>query len=380
MKNILIISAFFEPSSLVGAKRMSYFANFLKKYANISVIKLSNSFYSNISNKKLDDSLKIYEIESNYKNKYMQFFNWLNWKNKIEYVIKKENIDLLIFSGGPFFYFTLAPIIKMKYNINYVLDFRDPWFININYKSKKSLKDKIKIKAEKYPVEKASLIINVTSSLTEKYEKTYGNNDSGKFITVYNGYDESRLNKIIKKINVDFETFKLGIFGKFSYYKKSDVSILCSGIKKLSNKIQIKVYHIGRKEEYFIKQVKKYGLENQFKFCGIKDYKDGINFLQEMNALILNNRSKDALGTKIFDYLYLNKPILGFVDDNYLIDSFLSQYNNYFNVRSEERFVKALEKIKKKRILHLDYDLENKNLYSRKSQSEKLLNYLEDIF
>ena len=368
MSKILIISKDFLNNTVVGSKRVQYLADFLDKKNNIEPVILTKKNNDNM--KEFD--YKIYTFsEKNFKLNFGKIINIYQWFVKIIKVINNEtDIKLIYFSGGPFYYFIIAPIIKFLYKINYILDFRDPWYLNVD--------KNIIYYLQKWSIINSLYSVNVTKKLTKKYIKLYPKINKNKFITIMNGYDERNLKKIKEKKERSYDKIKLAIFGKFAAYRKEDVDLLIKTINYLKQKMDIQVFQIGNYEKYFINKVQQYNLESNIKFLGPMNYYKGMNILSDMDCFILNNRSKNALGTKIFDYIYLNKPILAFVDDDYLIHHFLTDFNNYYNVRNFKKLKNALSEIHDKNLNCLDDYLE-KDKYSRKEQFNKLYQYLKNI-
>lgn len=373
MSKILIIAKYFLDYKVVGSKRINYFADFLKEKKDLEPIILTEKEKS----PREEYQHELYFLkEGKDTNNLYKIIQILKWIKGIIKVIRVNEIKLIYFSGGPFYYFVLAPIIKLIFGIDYILDFRDPWSLN--------KKRNVIYYLQKIAIIHSMYTINVTERLTDEYRNLYPKIDRTKFMTIYNGYNDRNLKNIQREtINIDINKDKIniGIFGKFSTYNKNDVLVLLETLFDINKDIPLKIYHLGNIEEYFIEKTKEFNLEDKVVFLGSYEYLKGMKILSEMDCYILNNRSKNALGTKIFDYIYLNKPILGFVDEDYLINDFLSNFKNYFNVRSEEKLKKALNNIFDKNLTYLDRDLD-RNKYSRSHQFDilykKLVNYLDE--
>jgi glycosyltransferase involved in cell wall biosynthesis len=389
-KKILIVTFYTYPCNLIGAKRSSYLANFLSgKGIDVTILKADDeNYFNNIDFKlSLDSNIRIINVNNIIKLKsYKQTIIWYyTFKKMIKKLLKKEFFDYIFFSGDPFFYFPLGNYCYHKFGVNYILDFRDIW-VN-RFKKNLNWKGKIIQRFNKYFEEKslhnAKLIIHVTNSESNYYKQYYKYINKEKFKVIYNGFDEETLEKTLEKniesdnlnLTKNINYYNIGIFGKFSSYNTRHPEILINAIKELKKSIEIKIFHIGFKEGNFIQLVKKNNLEENFKFLGYKNYTEGIKILNNMDFFILNNHSEYALGTKIFDYFFLNKPILSFITPNSEIWKLLSRFRNTFLIQNSKDFISAINYLKK----CSDYSVINKeNLreFSRKYQMEYLYSQL----
>ena len=384
-KKILIITYYFYPSDLIGAKRTSYLANFLSnKGLDVTVLKADNeNYYNRIDNNLyVNSNIKIYNVNNIIKLKSFKesIFWFFSYKKEIQRLIIKEDYDLLYFNGDPFFYFSLGNYFFKKYNIDYILDFRDIW-VN-GFKTESNWKGNIvqffKRYFEKKAIKTAKIVFHCTEARTKIYHNHYKKFDNVKFMTVFNGFDESKLPELENKYVKKKDNFKIGIFGKFYYYDSEHSLILINAIKELKKIMKIKIYHIGTNEDDLIKLVKKNNLEENFEFLGYKNYTEGLKILNTMDFLILNNRADYELGTKIYDYFFINKPILSFITPNSEIWKLLSKFHNTFLIQTPEDFISAINYLKKVE----DYTVINKSeikKFSRKYQMEYLYSILKSL-
>lgn len=382
MKKIMIIAHYYHPFSLVGAKRVNYFVKYFKNHGIETVIvKADNRYYGEYVTHEETVETKTVSVEPN-KNifKVSSYLGWyFAYKKAAEEIIKKEHIDAVFITGGPFYYFNLGSYLKKKYNVPYILDFRDPWYRtdinNFNFNGK--ISNKINSFLEYKAVSKADLIVNVTESLTEEYKNRYSKIAPEKFTTIYNGYDDTINLDLTCKNPEDFkETLNLGIFGKFAYYNISHLDILFKTIKKLQPNLNknIMIYYLGTEQEILAK-AKEYSVRENIKYMGYVSYEEGMKLLAQMDGLIVNNRSKLELGTKIFDYIYLNKPIIAFSQAQSDMSKLARKFTNGFSVTNEKELEEALVKINNLPDKYLDTE-KQKSYYSRSIQANILLEYI----
>ena len=388
MKKILIAAHYFAPCSLVGARRPAYFADYLSnKGREVIVCKAHNRYYGNdVSGQSLErNNIQYINVEINeQKNSIINAIKWLiAYKREINEIIAEHKIDLIFISGGPFFYFLLGSFFKKKYGIPFVLDFRDPWYdreLEIGLKGK--IINIIKYFLEKKSLGNADLIINVTESLTKMCITRNPEKKRGRFVTIYNGYDDKLLNNnntTRLKDHFSEGDYKIGIFGKFSYYNIKHADILLESVSELMSELnkKITIYHLGSEEEYLIKKTE-LGLKDQFIYMGNREYNEGIEIMKNMDVMILNNRSKYALGTKVFDYMFINKPIIAFIEKESELGALLNKFGNGFTVQSKSEFKRFIKYIIDNNITCLDTNIDFRK-YSREFQAELMSDELKKI-
>lgn len=389
MKKILLISYYYPPFRGVGAKRIYSLSKLLSKNGHkVIVVKASDDGYG----EEVDESLagmdkNIQTISVNAKNNLVHnlFVNYLKFRKVVKDLITQDDIFLLILCGGPFYYFPIGKCINLKYSIPYILDYRDNLFIKSQNIFDELYKLVFKFFWDKPSLKYASYIINVTNQLTNLHRLENPQIEEKKFITIFNGYDDSysfkRKSESVQKEgeeSKEWDVLKVGIFGKFCYYESKDVEVLLSSLDNKAFKVEI--FQIGEEEKNFIEMVLKDGKEKNFKFLGYMNYEKGLQVLQEMDCFMLNSREPYELGTKIFDYIYLNKPIIAFTTPESEISGLLGSFDNSFLVFDEkENIADIFEKIYLLKEKVLDKNIKNIAKYSRSYQFEKLLNNIKKI-
>lgn len=386
MKKILIVSYYFPPYNGVGGHRSSFLSRFLvKKGYSVTVLKAANKNYHDIQDKNIYKKFKNINIvnidtENCFLNRYV--FNYFKFKNAIKKIFKENDISLVIFSGGPFYYFPLGRYFKKHYSIPYILDFRDNIFKKCETVSEYLYKKFFKIFWDKPSLKEASYIVNVTEQLTKFHREENPNIKKSKFITILNGYNDFLLHDKIKneiKKNKEKSILHVGIFGKFDYYSRENTETLISSLKNLNFKVII--HQIGGREERFITLVREHNLEDNFKFYGYQEYIQGLQILNHMDCFLLNVREGYELGTKIFDYIYLNKPIIAFSPDQGEVNKVLKKFKYGFclSQNNPEKLANVLKEIFNMENKLLDIDQRNIEKYSRTYQFEKLLVKIRQI-
>ncbi len=379
--NVLIVAPIFAPDKSVGAVRMSSLSAYLVD-KGISLYVLTNK-KQNVDNTihGIVEIREIVEAKGGGLIKRRQNFGNNQKKYSLEFIswCSCTKFDVVIVSGGPFYTFQIAEEAK-RLGIPCILDFRDPWILDIRefsdyFSPKKNLLKLIQLRAESSAVKAATAIVTVTETWKEKYCKHY-KKFKEKFVLIENGYDD-RLLKTIDLPNTENSGFTVGVFGKIFYYTKNYSMVFLSALKSYDK--DLSVLQIGDREADTDKLIKKIKLSPEIiKSTGFVDYVDGIKLLNGVDAFLIIDARKGAIGTKIYDYIYLNKPIIFVGPRNTVIANMVSKFENGFVCSSEDEVINAFNEIieNKKSYLALETRPES---FCRSRQNDKWLDLIEKI-
>jgi glycosyltransferase involved in cell wall biosynthesis len=296
-----------------------------------------------------------------------------------------SSYDWIIYSGGPYFYFSLGPFFAKKYAINYILDFRDLWVYESRNPRKILSKMYIKLLRkfhyikEKEAVKYAQFVITVSPSDKNRMLNAYVKYQS-KFYVIYNGYDDKKLIdfKVIPRNGNFNNPVNLMVFGKFMYYGEEASLVFFSTIENLyKNGKLVKIVHIGNREEEVDKMLMKFDLPFDLYECtGVCDYKKGMEILQSADIFISIYPVRSGLGTKIFDYIFHNKPVVLFGYKSSEIAIYFSQFENFYACETISEGSSIMTNIINKEFQILDSNIQP-YVYSRTHQWDKFIALLE---
>lgn len=392
--NCLILSHFFYPYANVGAKRMTALAIYLlKKHNRVYVIHANKREYGDsILTNELPCRIPTKELRKHYDNLFVGKItrNSLYWEI-IDPILKRKKIDMIFISGGPFNYFGLIPKIKKKYpSIKCVLDIRDvldgrettndkvSFLYKLNY-----FVDRI---TEKKAVRAADVCMTVTNSMNQLYKKRYPM-FADKFYNIQNGYDDITVkNETIERIRSfsgygqsDRNQLVVGVFGKYGTYDQRFYEILANAVQyfyKNGNTIIIKQF--GILENGLVQALKNRNLSELYQYIPTCGYDVDILELQKCDVTIASNFLKEALGTKIFDYIWINRPIIII---NYYDDSeqakIIKQFKNGLLCHDENGLINAFSRVMALYEKKLDDKIKAIDKYSRSNQFDKLFKLIE---
>lgn len=399
--NILIITHFFVPYGKVGAKRMTALAAFLiKKHENVYVLHANPEEYGNdtvpIPDCLVNSSIHNLNIEGFYQNPILKkMARPLQYWSRVKEILSKEHIRVVIISAGPFNYLSVVPKIKRAYpKIKCVIDFRDLLDGTQCHAGKPTILEKMGFildkRVERKAVRMADKCLMVSHMACKTYTDCYAE-DADKFLCIQNGYDDVTLGEdTIRKIeeiqdfsrgSVDNRITNIGVFGKYGFYDQRFYTVLVNAIKKMQeqgktiNLLQFGVHEKALEQE-FINQ----GILTQYKFIESQGYERDLVELQKCDATIATSYLKEALGTKIFDYIWINRPIITinpFRDGEQLI--LTRSFERGFPCVNEQELEDALVKVVALHDFFLDKDESKRKKYGRNHQFEMLYEVIQKI-
>jgi len=211
-----------------------------------------------------------------------------------------------------------------------IIDFRDPW-VNNPYNMKNKLKNYLEKKCESLIVKKADVVFANTTNFKKELTARYPNSKN-KIIYVPNGYDEQDFSDMLP---IAPSKNKLIISHAGLLYGKRDplpllevISMLYKTHPMIASKI---VFHqIGNIDlNYNFQQIiLNKGLKENFVFLGQIDHKSCLAHLAGSDVLlILQQGTKTQIPSKLYEYIYLEKPIIAITRHDGALAQLISTYN-----------------------------------------------------
>jgi len=346
LKKILILAYDFPPKKSVGAERPYGWYKYLSKYGveptviTIDQVHITSEQKNEISRKNTvvwtkphftfrDKFIEKYKHRYPLLRKFLSLFVFLgefisfrfDSKCSIYYksrsILKSNKFDLIIATGEPFILFKYASLISKEFNIPWIADYRDDWVQNhalanrhFLYRLVFKLRNKY---FEKLYLSNVSIILTVNKDIQDKIQ----NRLKEKPIKVLqNGFDIDLIlsNEILFQENFiisyagilyDFDYMKPFVmaFHKFmdSFNHPKDVFIMFYGLPNEQNRAYDDVANLQK------------DFPNNVKLMPYMVLSELIPELQKSSLflnLIAADPSKGYLGTKIYMYACLEKPII----------------------------------------------------------------------
>lgn len=436
MKNIIIIAYYFPPLNSSGIHRTIGFVKYLSsKGWNITILTLNKTEHCKDNkgkNYKLPVGVKIVRAieldyfklwdrikgKSKYKNtvKVKKNINEKNLKesnknhgnllNQISgifkipdsqsgwflpallktFVLKKPHV--IYSSAPPFTGHLLGLILKYRWNVPLVTDFRDPWRGNPFRSSIRGIPEKIDKILEEAVLRASDRIIANTEHMKKLFKVSYPF-VSNKIKTINNGYDPDDFLNIEEVRNVKTEKLLLvhpgGLYGN-----RNPMNFLYS-IRELIDEHRVEeicIYLIGNSEKFegfsIDEHVSKLKLDKYIKIMKPMTHKKILSIMKGADALILFSQgTKIQVPAKVFEYIGINKPIFAIVEESSATSQILKNIGKtqYLTLNSKVEIKKVLWKIysewRQNRLEDFDYMV--KNNYTREQLANKLIKILNSV-
>lgn len=333
----------------------------------------------------------------------IQFFSLTGPKasvyiNALRY-LKNNKVDVIIATGDPFILFRYASLLSDKFNIPWIADYRDPWSQKTPIQKNFFLKKWHSFFEKKYS-STSTRIVTVSEFLKQKISKTIPNK---KIEILQNGFDPEIKDKV-KDIDQEKEILNIGHIGTIYNWHPIEqfLNVLSQFLQQNQNyKIHLNFYGVNNEDG--IKKIvdKLFTLNNAVTFYP-KMANDLVLQAAAKNNLLLLFNYYSYMGTKIYDYLALNrKIILCFSDDpeanklkkkyydveelrgssTHLQQDLIQKVNSGVVVQDQDHLLKVLKDLYKEFATNgfiscSTYHIEE---YSRKNQVKELARIIKDI-
>ncbi|MBN8721522.1 MAG: glycosyltransferase [Acidobacteria bacterium] len=430
MKSVLVIAHDFPPFGGGGVLRVLKFTKYLPEFGwNPIVLSVDPTYYpvglldySLMS--EIPEQVKIYRTKtaiSAYKiketnKKENKKFNWRNilenfipdsfrviqdhgffWLPyalaKAQSIIQKENIQLIFTTSPPHNVHILGSILKKRYGLPWVADFRDGWTRNEMYTAKSQLRQQIDKVFERFIVNLADQIICVTPELAEDFYQDYPKVKK-KTSVIYNGFDPADFEKL-NKVEKDKNTFTLSHIGSLAAKPNRSPEIILQAVSSIAStnkefKENFRLEFVGPVLNLPLEEmITKYSLESICSVIGVVPHLRALEHMQKADALLLLTNHKQKFGDnailagKFGEYLFTANPILAVVSEGIAKD-IIENYDLGYVVSPDD-----LEKTKEF-LYELFYKWKNKSLpnnkdkgltslFNRKCSTEKLANIFNNL-
>lgn len=359
MTNILVIVYKFPPMGGVGTRRWAKFAKYLAK--NGYKVHILTSYYPYTdkltwNNDINSENIIIHTFKSKYPNfllkefnnkyinkikRYTQYFlsktlftidnaqyDAYNILSKAKEIILANNIKNVIASGHPVSINYISTYLKIDMPfINLIQDYRDNWndleiyqFGNKNGVKSFQQKEKIAFQ-EFFTLNYSDYIINVSDDLTNALKNKHKNLEK-KIITITNGYDEDDFLDIVNNESTDFSIIYAG---SLFNHRIDAINLLLDGILKLNDDFineNLKIYIYSNYDSSRLNNNYRTLINKNIFFYNLVSPEEILKIVSKKEyCLSINSKfASYAFGTKIFDYMGLDKKIIHISEGGQLFD------------------------------------------------------------
>lgn len=307
-----------------------------------------------------------------------------------EYVFNNidfSSVDLVYAIYSPHFTHQLAYEIKQKYNVPYILDYRDLWnnrVASVNYSP--GIKERIEdyfVKRNWRKWLKHSSLFTITSETWKEVLKAY---TSTTGIAVPNGFEESLLTKPSPS---DPSKFTITFAGNL--YPAQEITIFCDGFNQFlrsledSSLVVLKLVGVGEhRRPGILKEFKSKIPSENLQIIKKLPREDAFN--EQLASHILwypaFSNIRGWCSVKVYDYLATGRKILVAPGDNSTVDEIMRGEENASIAMNSNEVADQLNSwfslwVSKSSQMSRNIN-EGVRAYSRETQMLRLLNYLNE--
>lgn len=376
IKNILIVSPAFIPTATVGKARMVSLVKYLKANTDwdITVLQSNIDSYEQVTDDEPIEGVRIVEAKTvaGFKE------NAASFAAAFEAYVAESGIkfDAALISIGPYYTLPLVKTLK-KHGITTIIDYRDLWTKTYRRNENES---SLKLWVKSFFYEKPALkaadgVIVCVEGQKPVLESQYPFLKKKPVLCVMNGYDDAALSEVSSapKVAAD-EELAIGVFGKLEVYVGAqNMPWLAEKLGEFSKKTgkKVRMIHLGRPEDQARELLEANGVNYDSR--GFIKYIDGMKVLaEEADVFLAANDVMIGYGTKLFDYIYLNRPVLMCCPENSDLDRMVGGFENGYPFHTAEGLEDALNKMEQSGAKVLD-EAVNPTDYARSGQNKKFV-------
>jgi hypothetical protein len=205
-----------------------------------------------------------------------------------------------------------------------------------------------------------------------------------------NGYDNvtlspetiSRIQEFKSYERVDESKLSVAIFGKFGFYDSNYNAMLADQIRAMADGgYDVQIFQLGVQEDSLRAAMREAGVESHYHFVASDGYENDIIKLQKYDVTMTSNYLREAMGTKIFDYIFVGRPIITvipFYDSE--LGNLTRKFKNGFVCTNPKELHEAFAALCKLNPCALDEDFEKMKKYGRREQFDQLNHLIQESF
>jgi glycosyltransferase involved in cell wall biosynthesis len=276
----------------------------------------------------------------------------IGWKEialtKAEEIFAEHKIDAIFSTAPPYTDFLISRDLKDKFNVPYLMDYRDAWVDNPVLNFYLTPFHRKKARKIEYEALRASDAITVANrKMKEVLLSNYLFLDWNDVFILHHGYDPEDIEKakLLAANLVKPDTFTITYSGAF-YVGRSPKAIL-QAVKEAIAEVPelggcLDLNFIGILQKEYKKLVKKYKLEKNVTEEGYLPHTESVAHLLASDVLWMTMSDDLSAPGKLYEYFGTRKPILGLVPAKSHAEKLLTEYGNAKIIQPDD--VSAIKK------------------------------------
>lgn len=241
-----------------------------------------------------------------------------------EQICKTHDISLVYTSLPPFSACHIGYKIKSKYNIPWIVDYRDLWYGDVLREWIPSIRQKLELLLEKHYMRHADVIISVSEPKTKYLQKLHPQSKA-KWETITNGYDSEVFEPLLAIPRQKNEYINFVYTGRLFKNRKGyafaeALGQLCLENPELKNRVRVHILggvspEIQAQYDILLAQ---YDIKAMYNFTGDISYQKAMEAQVNADYLLLivdtGATSDGVIPGKLFEYIASRRPIFALTD------------------------------------------------------------------
>jgi glycosyltransferase involved in cell wall biosynthesis len=226
---------------------------------------------------------------------------------------KANQVKAICSTAPPFSSHLAAWWIARCLHLPWVADFRDPWLANPDLIYPTSCHRWLNARLESAIIHAADCITNISPHMQQDFVSRYLDRSPDTFLTIYNGFDPDDFMGI-RRERPQQKRVRILHNGTFSG-SRTPVPFLESLVQLRDNRLleDIEVYFVGASQHVIHTLIDVFALTPLVTILEYMPHRQSLQHLLDADLLLLVS-SGDAMTSKVFEYLAVQKPILAVVD------------------------------------------------------------------
>lgn len=301
-------------------------------------------------------------------------------------LVRKERFDTLLVSGEPFYLFRIGSILKEKFDLSWIADYRDDWSTNELQMAKsggfiRKWIAAIEANYEREWVGTAKAIISVSEPYTKRISDFIGKPG----ITIQNGFEEELLSLRTNELLEDFTLVYSGVL-----YPSQDINLVLGALEiAFCQNRSFRIIFLGAgfdvKERRRIDKLVPIKIRHLVSVTDRLPRNKALEILVKSHAFlgISYGEMKGIPSSKLYEYMGLQKPVLLCASDHDIMEEMLSDSGLGFFAESSETAILKIDQIKElysKGLINQFRDNSSVRItkFTRFEQLQKIVSVLND--
>ena len=311
---------------------------------DISIVRVGSKLEPTQIFKKKDAIEMPHEFVRKFSSRLSQFFllpdNKIGWKKKAveagSKLLENEKFDAIFSTAPPYTDFLIGEELKEKFNLPYVIDYRDSWMDNPYNFYPTPLHRSIVSRMERRVLHSSDHIITINRRIKELLLIRYKFLKYTDITIIPQGFDPEDFDIPENETLPRVKKFRITYSGTF-IDKRTPKYFLRAVAKLLKENPEIRhnfeACFVGNFRKENEKIVDKLNLRDVVNIVGYVEHKECIKYLVTSDVLwmmIGEGKGEDMMSTgKLFEYIGAKKPILGCVPDGIAKNTILESKSGF---------------------------------------------------